>query len=86
VGRLNRERRGGLARMRLWVFRRRGSRGYILLDVITAMAVALVGLVVLMGSLSTLGRIAARQAARVHSVVEQRNADAQDRAVSFQGK
>jgi bifunctional N-acetylglucosamine-1-phosphate-uridyltransferase/glucosamine-1-phosphate-acetyltransferase GlmU-like protein len=50
------------------------------------MAIALVGLVVVMGSLATLGRIAVRQASRVHSIVEQRNADAQDQAVFFQGK
>jgi hypothetical protein len=64
----------------------RGRGGYILLDVIAAMAIALVGLVVVMGSLATLGRIAVRQASRVHSIVEQRNADAQDQAVFFQGK
>jgi hypothetical protein len=63
-----------------------GSRGYVLLDVIAAMAVALTGLALVMGTLSTLGRVAIREAARVHAIIEQRNTDAKDRAVAFPGR
>ncbi len=66
--------------------RRRGTRGYILLDALVAMAIALIGLATFMGSLSALGRIALRQAARIHTIVDQRNADEQGRAVLFQGR
>ena len=72
---------GGLSRRQ-----RRGTRGYVLLDVIVAMAIALVGLTAFMGSLSALGRISLRQASRVHTIIEQRNTDAQSRAVVFTGK
>jgi bifunctional N-acetylglucosamine-1-phosphate-uridyltransferase/glucosamine-1-phosphate-acetyltransferase GlmU-like protein len=58
------------------------SRGFVLLDVVAAMAVALTGLAIVLGTLSSLGRIAIRQAERVHAVIEQRNTDAKDRAVA----
>ncbi len=54
----------------------RGSRGWVLLDVVAAMAVAVAGLALVAGSVSTLARVAMRQAARVHEIIEERNADA----------
>ncbi len=78
--------RGRGARLLQETRRERGARGYILLDALVAMAIALIGLATFMGSLSALGRIALRQAARVHTIVDQRNADEQGRAVLFQGR
>ena len=54
-----------------------------LLDVVAAMAIALVGLTLVLGTISTLGRVTMRQAERVHAIIEQRNADAKDRTVTF---
>jgi bifunctional N-acetylglucosamine-1-phosphate-uridyltransferase/glucosamine-1-phosphate-acetyltransferase GlmU-like protein len=59
------------------------SRGFVLLDVVAAMAVALAGLALVLGTISTLGRVAIRQAEHVHAIIEQRNADAKDRVVTF---
>ena len=64
----------------------RGVGGYILLDAIVAMVIATIGLAAVMGALGSLGRIALREGARVHAIVEQRNADAQSHPVLFQGK
>ena len=76
---------GGLRRRSRGV-RKRGAPGYILLDAIVAMVIALIGLTAVMGSLSALGRIALREGARLHSIIEQRNTDAQSHPVAFQGK
>ncbi|OHD68460.1 MAG: hypothetical protein A2177_03525 [Spirochaetes bacterium RBG_13_68_11] len=59
------------------------TRGSVLLDVVAAMAIALAGLTLVLGTISTLGRVTMRQAERVHAIIEQRNADAKDRAVAF---
>jgi bifunctional N-acetylglucosamine-1-phosphate-uridyltransferase/glucosamine-1-phosphate-acetyltransferase GlmU-like protein len=59
------------------------TRGSVLLDVVAAMAIALVGLTLVLGTISTLGRVTMRQAERVHAIIEQRNTDAKDRAVAF---
>jgi hypothetical protein len=61
----------------------RAAGGYVLLDVIAALAVVLTGLVLVLGTISTLGRVTIRQAERVRVLIEQRNADAQDRAVEL---
>jgi bifunctional N-acetylglucosamine-1-phosphate-uridyltransferase/glucosamine-1-phosphate-acetyltransferase GlmU-like protein len=62
---------------------RGASRGFVLLDVVAALAVVLTGLALVLGTVSTLGRITIRQAERVHAIIERRNADAKDRAVEF---
>jgi hypothetical protein len=62
---------------------RRGERGYILLDVLIAMGIALVGLAVFFGGLDVAARLAVVQGERVRLVVERRNADAKDRAIFF---
>ena len=81
---------GGLRHARGRNAHRRGGpsspSGYILLDAIIAMVISLIGLAAVMGSLSTLSRVALRQTARVHTIVEQRNADAQSRPIVFQGR
>jgi hypothetical protein len=61
----------------------RAAGGYVLLDVIAALAVVLTGLVLVLGTIATLGRVTIRQAERVRVLIEQRNADAQDRAVEL---
>jgi hypothetical protein len=62
---------------------RRGEHGYILLDVLIAMCIALVGLAVFFGGLGVAARLAVVQGERVRLVVERRNADAKDRAIFF---
>lgn len=62
------------------------SGGFILLDALAALTIALAGMAILLASLSTLGRIAIRQSARIQALIEERNADAQDRTGIFQGK
>ena len=62
---------------------RRGERGYILLDVLIAMCIALVGLAVFFSGLAVATRLAVVQGERVRLVVERRNADAKDRAIHF---
>jgi hypothetical protein len=59
------------------------TRGSVLLDVVAAMAIALAGLTIVLGTISTLGRVALRQAERVHAIIEQRNTDAKNRTVVF---
>lgn len=59
------------------------TRGSVLLDVVAAMAIALAGLTLVLGTIATLGRVTMRQAERVHAIIEQRNTDAKDRAVAF---
>ena len=54
-----------------------------LLDVVAAMAIALAGLTLVLGTISTLGRVTLRQAERVRAIIEQRNTDAKDRTVAF---
>jgi len=63
--------------------RSRGERGFVLLDVLAALAIALLGLTVFIGSLAGAGRIAIAQADRVVRTIEQRNADAETRVVTF---
>ena len=62
---------------------RRGEHGYILLDVLIAMGIALVGLGVLFGGLGVAARLAVVQGERVRLVVEGRNAEEKDRAIYF---
>ena len=62
---------------------RRGEHGYILLDVLIAMGIALVGLAVFFGGLGAAARLAVVQGERVRLVVEQRNVDAKDQAIFF---
>jgi hypothetical protein len=57
----------------------RGTRGWVLLDVVAALAVAVAGLAIVAGSVSTLARVAMREAARVHEIIEERNGDAMAR-------
>jgi type II secretory pathway pseudopilin PulG len=66
--------------------RRRGTGGYILLDVLVAMAIAVVGLAVFLASLSGVVRTVSMQRHRILRVIEQRNADAKDQTLFFQGK
>jgi type II secretory pathway component PulJ len=65
--------------------RHRNERGYVMLDVLVAVTIALVGLAVFLTSLNGVMRIVAAQRQRVMHVIEQRNADAKDQALSFQG-
>jgi hypothetical protein len=58
---------------------KRGGRGWILLDVVAALAVALAGIAAAAATLATLARVAAREAADVRAIVEERNADATGR-------
>ena len=62
---------------------RLGEHGYILLDVLIAMGIALVGLAVYFGGLSVASRLVVVQGERVRIVVERRNADAKDRPIFF---
>ena len=62
---------------------RQGERGYILLDVLIAMGIALVGLAVFFGGLHVAARLAVVQGERVRLIVERRNADEKDRAIFF---
>lgn len=57
----------------------RGTRGWVLLDVVAALAVAVAGLAMVAGSVSTLARVAMREAAHVREIIEERNADALER-------
>jgi hypothetical protein len=57
----------------------RGTRGWVLLDVVAALAVAVAGLAIVAGSVSTLSRVAMREAARVREIIEERNEDAMAR-------
>jgi hypothetical protein len=57
----------------------RGTRGWVLLDVVAALAVAVAGLAIVAGSVSTLARVALRQAALVREIIEERNGDAMAR-------
>jgi hypothetical protein len=61
----------------------RAAGGYVLLDVIAALAVVVTGLALVLGTISTLGRVTIRQTERVRALIEQRNADARDRAVEL---
>ena len=65
------------------VSRRRGERGFVLLDVLAALAIAMIGISVFLGGLSSALRIAGRQGERVQHAVEQRNADAEAQEVTF---
>jgi bifunctional N-acetylglucosamine-1-phosphate-uridyltransferase/glucosamine-1-phosphate-acetyltransferase GlmU-like protein len=64
----------------------RAARGYVLLDAVAALAVVVTGLALALGAVSAVGRIAIRQAERVHAIVEQRNADAKDRGAGLSGR
>jgi len=61
----------------------RSERGYVLLDAVAALAVVVTGLALVLGSVSAVGRVAIRQAERVHAIVEQRNEDARDRGAGL---
>jgi uncharacterized membrane protein len=60
--------------------------GYILLDALAALAIVLVGMAILLSSLSAIGRIALRQSARTRALIEARNTDARDRAGILRAK
>ncbi len=64
---------------------RRGGRerGFILLDVLAALVIAMIGISAFLGGLSGAMRIAGRQGERVHQAVEQRNADAEAQEITF---
>ncbi|HEY9593785.1 MAG TPA: hypothetical protein VHE79_04865 [Spirochaetia bacterium] len=66
--------------------RRRSTGGYVVLDALVALAIALVGLVVFLGSLNGVTRIVAAQRQRVTHVIEERNADAKSAVLYFQGR
>jgi hypothetical protein len=57
----------------------RGTRGWVLLDVVAALAVAVAGLTIVAASVSTLARVSMREAARVREIIEERNEDALER-------
>jgi hypothetical protein len=57
---------------------RGGQNGYVLLDVLAALAIVLVGLSVLLGDLGAVQRAAARSNARSAATIEKRNADAKE--------
>jgi len=61
----------------------RSERGYVLLDAVAALAVVVTGLALVLGAVSAVGRVAIRQAGRVHAIVERRNEDAKDRGVGL---
>lgn len=61
----------------------RAPGGYVLLDAVAALAVVVTGLALVLGTVSAVGRVAIRQAERVHAIIEQRNADAKDRGTSL---
>ena len=61
----------------------RTAGGYMLLDAVAALAVVVTGLALVLGTVSAVGRVAIRQAERVHAIVEQRNADAKERGASL---
>jgi bifunctional N-acetylglucosamine-1-phosphate-uridyltransferase/glucosamine-1-phosphate-acetyltransferase GlmU-like protein len=63
----------------------RGERGYVLLDVLATLAIALVGLAVCAGGLVAAGRLVVRQSERVLQIIEQRNCDEKSRTVAFAG-
>jgi hypothetical protein len=65
--------------------RRHAEEGYIVLDALVALAIALFGLVVFMSSLNAVSRIVAAQHGRVIHVIEERNADAKSAVLYFQG-
>ncbi len=66
--------------------RRGGQRGFALLDVLVAMAIALVGLAACLAALGTAARIVTRQAERARIVIEQRNGDETKKVQIFQGR
>lgn len=63
---------------------KREEGGYILLDVLVALFIVLVGFVVVLGGMSLTWSLAAKQNARVQSMIQQRNTDAKDHPVVFQ--
>jgi hypothetical protein len=62
---------------------RRGEYGWILLDVLSALAVAFVGLSVVIGGLAGAGRMTAAQRERVTRIVQERNTDAESQVSTF---
>ncbi len=72
-----------MGKLRLPGHRSRGQQGYILLDVLAALAIALIGLAVFLGSLAGAGRLTAAQAERVSRTLEQRNSDATSQVISI---
>jgi hypothetical protein len=63
----------------------RGSEGgYILLDVVVALFIIMIGFAVFLGGIGLAGSLGARQNARVHSMIEQRNILAKEHTVLFQ--
>ena len=66
--------------------RRRGERGYLLLDALIALSILVAGFGVGFGGLSLAGRMAAGQRDRVTRIIEERNADAMAPATFAQDK
>jgi type II secretory pathway component PulJ len=64
----------------------RRERGFVLLDVLAALAIAMIGLAVFFGGLSGVTRLVARQGERVLQILAQRSSDAESQTVTFQGK
>ncbi len=78
--------RSRAGRSRRGTARARGKaarRGWVLLDVLAALAIALVGLSLVIGGLSLAGRLTSAQAQRISRMLEQRNADAKAQVVTF---
>ena len=61
----------------------RAETGFILLDVLVALFIVLVGFAVVLGGMNLTMTLAAKQNARVQSMIEQRNAGAADHEVEF---
>jgi len=66
--------------------RRRAAGGYVLLDVLTAMAIAVAGLAVFFSGLAAVARVVSTQEKRVLLSIEKRNGDAKSQAIFFQGE
>jgi hypothetical protein len=66
--------------------RRKGDRGYVLLDVLVALFIILLGFGVFLGGLSLAGRTTVRRDERVNRIIEQRNSHATDQAVLLGGE
>lgn len=64
--------------------RRRAEQGSILLDVMVAVFIVMIGFAVFLGGISLAASLSARQNARVQSMIQQRNAHANEHTVLFQ--
>jgi type II secretory pathway pseudopilin PulG len=78
----------GRLKARAAAARRCGARekGYLLLDALVALIIIAVGFAAFLSGLGLAGRIAAKQNARVASLIEERSTHAKERTVFFQRK